>query len=54
MAKETDGANRDARNKPSDLDGPGYSDKPFRPGYPLKSSLQKTSEEDLKRGFKKE
>ena len=49
-----DGKDRTARNKPSDLDGPGYSDKSYRPGYPLKTSLKDTSEEDLKRGFTKE
>jgi len=49
-----DGADRNARNKPSDLDGPGYSDESYRPGYPLKTSLKDASEEDLKRGFKKE
>jgi len=50
----TEGNDRDARNKPGDLDGPGYSDKSYRPGYPLKSSLPEVSEDDLKRGFHKE
>ena len=43
----------DARNKPSDLDGPGYSDASYRPGYPLEKSLKGSSENDLKSGFKK-
>jgi hypothetical protein len=44
---------KEARNKPSDLDGPGYSDKSYRPGYPLDRSLQECDETDLKTGFKK-
>ncbi len=48
-----DGSDKQARNKPSDLDGPGYSDKSYRPGYPLDKSLKGTSENDLKAGFKK-
>ncbi len=44
------GAN-EARNKPSDLDGAGYSSKSYRPGYEVE--LKHCSEEDLKRGFKK-
>lgn len=43
----------DSRNKPSDLDGPGFSDASYRPGYSTDKSLQEASEEDLKRGFKK-
>lgn len=41
------------RDKPSDLDGKGYSKDPYRPGYSLEKSLQGCSEEDLKRGYKK-
>lgn len=37
---------------PSDLDGTGYSDKSYRPGYGLEKSLPERSEDDLKRGFK--
>ena len=48
MEKETP-----ARNRPSDLDGPGYSDASYRPGYPTERSLPERSEDDLKRGFKK-
>lgn len=40
------------RAKPSDLDGQGYSDKSYKPGYELGESLCDTSEEDMKRGFK--
>lgn len=43
----------ETRNKPSDLDGPGFSDKSYRPGYSTDKSLQEASEEDLKRGFQK-
>ncbi len=39
-------------NKPSDMDGAGYSPKSYRPGYDLGKSLKETSEADLKRGFK--
>lgn len=39
------------RDKPSDLDGKGFSDKSFKPGYSLDKSLQDKSEEDLKRGY---
>lgn len=49
MAKD----NSNQRNKPSDLDGAGYSDASYRPGYPIDKSLQETSEKDLKTGFKK-
>lgn len=49
----TDGADKNARNKPSDLDGPGFSNKSYRPGYDLGESLCDRTEEDLKRGFKK-
>ena len=48
-----DGSNKNAREKPSDLDGPGYTDKSYRPGYPIDKSLQDKSEDDLKRGFSK-
>ena len=41
------------RNRPSDLDGKGFSTKSYRPGYSLDKSLQGCSETDLKRGFKK-
>ena len=51
MAKDT-GA-KEPRNLPSDLDGSGYSADSYRPGYPIDKSLPGTSEEDLKRGFKK-
>ena len=44
---------KQSRNKPSDLDGAGYSDASFRPGYSLDSSLKGCSEDDLKTGFKK-
>ena len=42
-----------SRNRPSDLDGEGYTSKSFKPGYPIDKSLQECSEDDLKRGFKK-
>ncbi len=42
------------RNKPSDMDGPNTSSDSYRPGYSLDKSLQGCSEQDLKRGFKKE
>ena len=42
-----------SRNRPSDLDGPGYVNKSYKPGYPIDKSLPETSEDDLKRGFKK-
>lgn len=44
---------KEARNKPSDLDGEGYSSDSYSPGYSLNTSLQGCSTEDLKRGFKK-
>lgn len=44
---------KESRNSPSDLDGAGFSDASYRPGYPLDRSLQESSESDLKRGFKK-
>ena len=44
---------KESRNKPSDLDGAGYSDASYRPGYSLDRSLQECSEADLKTGFKK-
>ena len=44
---------KEARNKPSDLDGAGYSKASYRPGYSLDTSLQECSEDDLKTGFKK-
>lgn len=47
MEKTKNGA-----GKPSDLEGNGYSDKSYTPGYPLEKSLPETSEEDLKRGYK--
>ncbi len=50
--KKASGA-KEARNKPSDLDGAGFSSKSYRPGYSLDKSLQGCSEDDLKRGFKK-
>lgn len=43
----------ETRNRPSDLDGQGFSDASYRPGYSLDKSLQECSEEELKRGFKK-
>lgn len=43
----------DNRNRPSDLDGEGFSDKSYRPGYSIDRSLQEASETDLKRGFQK-
>ena len=51
--KSTNGANKQARNKPEDLDGPGYSDKSYRPGYSIDKSLQEATEEQLKTGFRK-
>lgn len=45
--------NDSERNRPSDLDGQGFSDASYRPGYPLDTSLKEASEEDLKRGFQK-
>ena len=48
MEKHPEGS----RNRPSDLDGPGYSDKSYRPGYPIDKSLKETGEDDLKRGYK--
>ena len=39
-------------NKPSDMEGKGYSSKSYRPGYGIDKSLKETSEADLKRGFK--
>ena len=47
------GADKSARNKPSDLDGSGYSKASYQPGYSLDKSLPDTSEDDLKTGFKK-
>ena len=44
---------KEARNKPGDLDGDGYSSASYSPGYGLDKSLQGCSTEDLKRGFKK-
>ena len=44
---------KEARNKPSDLEGEGYSNASTRPGYPIDKSLQECSEDDLKTGFKK-
>lgn len=41
-----------SRNRPSDLDGEGYSSKSYKPGYPLDKSLKGCGEDDLKRGFK--
>lgn len=53
VSKEKASGAKEARNKPSDLDGPGFSLKSYRPGYSLEKSLQGCSEDDLKRGFKK-
>lgn len=39
-------------SKPSDMDGQGYSDASYNPGYPIDRSLPDCSEDDLKRGFK--
>ena len=44
---------KESRNKPSDLDGAGFSSASYRPGYSIDRSLQECSEDDLKRGFKK-
>ena len=52
MAGKATGA-KEPRNQPSDLDGYGYSDHSYRPGYSLETSLQGCTEDDLKRGFKK-
>ncbi len=48
-----DGSKRKETNKPSDLDGQGYSDDSYNPGYSLDKALQECDETDLKRGFKK-
>lgn len=55
MAKNSNSGSpsKENRNKPSDLDGPGYSDASYAPGYPLDKSLQGCSTDDLKTGFKK-
>jgi len=53
MAEGKSGADKSARNKPSDMDGEGYSDASYRPGYSLDKSLQECDESDLKTGFKK-
>ena len=52
MKKGVTGA-KEPRNKPSDLDGAGYSDKSYRPGYSHQASRKGTSEDDVKRGFTK-
>ena len=44
---------KETRNKPSDLDGEGFSDASYRPGYSLDKSLQGCSVDELKTGFKK-
>lgn len=46
--------NANQRNKPSDLDGDGYSSASYRPGYSIDKSLKEASEKDLKRGFQKD
>lgn len=53
MHYSVDGADKSAREKPSDLDGAGYSDASYRPGYSLDTSLPETSEDELKAGLKK-
>lgn len=50
MTDKTTGA-KEPRDRPSDLDGQGYSDESYRPGYPTKGSLGEASETDLKRGY---
>lgn len=45
--------NSNQRDKPSDMDGPGYCDAPYSPGYPIDKSLQEASLTDLKRGYQK-
>ena len=50
---ETPKRHRSLRNKSSDLDGNGYSDASYRPGYSLDKSLQEASEDCLKRGFQR-
>ena len=52
MAKNVTGA-KEPRNNPSDLDGPGYSAASYRPGNSHQASRKGTSEDDVKRGFKK-
>ncbi len=42
----------ETRNRPDHLDGKGFSDASYRPGYSLKESLQGCTEADLKKGFK--
>lgn len=44
---------KEGRNKPSDLDGAGYSNASTSPGYPIDKSLKEASLKDLKRGFQK-
>lgn len=39
-------------NDPSDLDGKGYSDESYNPGYPIDKSTPDVSLDDVKRGFK--
>lgn len=51
MADKATGA-KEARDRPSDMDGQGYSDASYRPGYSTDRSLPGVSETDLKRGYK--
>lgn len=48
-----DKAKNSERDRPSDLDGKGFSSKSYRPGYDLDKSLKEASETDLKRGYQK-
>jgi len=41
------------RDSPSDLDGKGFSDASYRPGYSVDKSIPGCSENDLKTGYKK-
>ena len=53
MGKATASENKYGTCEPSDLDGPGYSDKSYRPGYPISEKTKDVSEDDVKRGFTK-
>lgn len=51
--KDTKKGQGESGPKPSDLDGQGYSDASYNPGYPLDTSLPDVTKDDMKRGFKK-
>lgn len=48
-----DKRNSSERDRPSDMDGEGFSSKSYRPGYDLDKSLKEADETDLKRGYQK-